>query len=53
LSYNNVYVINIVSEAPKEPAAAKKFASYNPKFKTDHQKKEEVCITGRVALCRF
>lgn len=31
-----------VSEAPKEAPAAKKFASYNPNYKTDEEKKEEV-----------
>ena len=31
-----------VSEAPKIVAAPKKFASYNPKVKTDEEKKEEV-----------
>ncbi len=33
-----------MSEAPKEPTAAKKFASYDPKYKTDQQKKEEVSL---------
>ena len=39
-----VCVVVIVSEAPKEPAAAKKFVSYNPKYKTDQEKKDEVCL---------
>ena len=40
----NCYIFS-VSEAPKEPAAAKKFVSYDPKYKTDQQKKEEVRIS--------
>ena len=32
-----------MSEAPKEAPAAKKFISYNPEYKTEEQKKEEVC----------
>ena len=32
-----------VSEAPKLAPAPKKFQSYNPNFKTDEEKKEEVC----------
>jgi len=31
-----------VSEAPKVAPVAKKFPSYNPHFKTDEEKKEEV-----------
>lgn len=33
-----------VSDAPKEAPAAKKFASYNPEYKSDEQKKEEVSV---------
>ena len=47
-----------VSEAPKVAPVAKKFPSYNPHFKTDEEKKEEVtgysmflytsiCLKGR------
>ena len=36
------FIFNKVSEAPKEAPAAKKYASINPQFKTDLQKKEEV-----------
>ena len=32
-----------MSEAPKLAPAPKKFQSYNPNFKTDEEKKEEVC----------
>lgn len=32
----------LVSEAPKVAPVAKKFPSYNPHFKTDEEKKEEV-----------
>jgi len=31
-----------VSEAPRAAPAAKKFPSYNPQYKTDEEKKEEV-----------
>ena len=31
-----------MSEAPKVAAATKKYQSYNPNFKTDEEKKEEV-----------
>ena len=33
-----------VSEAPRVTQAPKKYQSYNPDFKTDEEKKEEVCI---------
>lgn len=32
----------LVSDAPKEAPAAKKFTSYSSDYKSDHQKKEEV-----------
>ena len=35
-------VLNAVSEAPKAAPAPKKYQSYNPDFKTDEEKKEEV-----------
>ena len=42
--YNSNVPLLTVSSAPKEAPAAKKFASYKPEFKTDEQKKEEVCM---------
>lgn len=35
-----------VSLAPKPKAAPKKYESYNPKYKTDEEKKEEVRGVG-------
>ena len=40
-----------VSEAPKVAAAPKKYQSYNPNFKTDEDKKEEVCALYCVYAC--
>lgn len=37
-----IFIIIEVSDAPKEAPAAKKFTSYNPEYKSDEQKKEEV-----------
>ena len=34
----------VVSDAPKEAPAAKKFTSFNPDYKSDQQKKEEVMM---------
>lgn len=41
-----------VSEAPKEAPAAKKFTSFDPQFKTDLQKKEEVITVTFVSIGR-
>ena len=38
----NVFQLLAVSEAPKAAPAPKKYQSYNPDFKTDEEKKEEV-----------
>ena len=36
-----IYVM-AVSDAPKAASAPKKYQSYNPNFKTDEERKEEV-----------
>ena len=42
-----------VSEAPKVAPVAKKFPSYNPHFKTDEEKKEEVTGYSICSSCQY
>ena len=55
--YKQIAILSIslsllpVSEAPKVVPVAKKFPSYNPQFKTDEEKKEEVPETF-TSTCR-
>ena len=48
---NNIPTIyNAVSEAPNTAPAPKKYQSYS-KYKTDEEKKEEVCVCVCMCVC--